>query len=110
MTLEPGFRFLEVAYPYVARRLLTDEDPALRERLFAVRPKPLTLRESPIAVRRPRSTEVLAYETVQGLEFWAVWFRRWWPPLFVLKMTAARHPRRWSALKSVDLKDIVLQG
>lgn len=38
MTLEPGFRFLEVAYPYVARRLLTDEDPALRERLIAVRP------------------------------------------------------------------------
>lgn len=37
MTLEPGFRFLEVAYPYVARRLLTDEDPALRERLIAVR-------------------------------------------------------------------------
>ena len=37
LTLEPGFRFLEVAYPYVARRLLTDEDPALRERLFEVR-------------------------------------------------------------------------
>ena len=34
LTLEPQFRFLEVAYPYVARRLLTDEDPALRERLI----------------------------------------------------------------------------
>ena len=34
LTLDPGFRFLEVAYPYVARRLLTDEDPALRERLI----------------------------------------------------------------------------
>ena len=34
LQLQPGFHFLEVAYPYIARRLLTDEDPALRERLF----------------------------------------------------------------------------
>ena len=38
MQLQPNFHFLEVAYPYVARRLLTDEDPALRERLFQVSP------------------------------------------------------------------------
>ena len=37
LTLDPTFKFLEVAYPYIARRLLTDEDPALRERLFQVR-------------------------------------------------------------------------
>jgi len=37
LTLDPGFKFLEVAYPYVAKRLLTDEDPALRERLVQVR-------------------------------------------------------------------------
>jgi len=36
MTLDRNFHFLEVAYPYVARRLLTDEDPALRERLIEV--------------------------------------------------------------------------
>lgn len=36
MTLDPSFHFLEVAYPYVAHRLLTDEDPALRERLIQV--------------------------------------------------------------------------
>jgi predicted unusual protein kinase regulating ubiquinone biosynthesis (AarF/ABC1/UbiB family) len=36
MTLDPEFHFLEVAYPYVARRLLTDEDPVLRERLIEV--------------------------------------------------------------------------
>lgn len=36
LRLQPDFHFLEVAYPYVARRLLTDEDPALRERLFQV--------------------------------------------------------------------------
>lgn len=36
MALEPQFKFLEVAYPYVARRLLTDNDPGLRNRLFQV--------------------------------------------------------------------------
>lgn len=36
LTLDPQFHFLEVAYPYVARRLLTDEDPTLRSRLFQV--------------------------------------------------------------------------
>ena len=36
MQLQPSFHFLEVAYPYVARRLLTDDDPALRDRLFQV--------------------------------------------------------------------------
>ena len=38
LQLRPDFHFLEVAYPYIARRLLTDEDPALRERLFQVPP------------------------------------------------------------------------
>ena len=36
MTLKADFHFLEVAYPYVARRLLTDRDPALRQRLLQV--------------------------------------------------------------------------
>lgn len=36
LTLKPQFHFLEVAYPYVARRLLTDDDPALRDRLIQV--------------------------------------------------------------------------
>ncbi|KAG6772968.1 hypothetical protein POTOM_024398 [Populus tomentosa] len=34
LTLEPDFKFLEVAYPYIAKRLLTDPNPALRERLI----------------------------------------------------------------------------
>lgn len=34
LTLNPEFHFLEVAYPYVAKRLLTDPDPSLRERLL----------------------------------------------------------------------------
>ena len=36
MTLQPEFKFLEVAYPYVAKRLLTDRDAGLRERLTQV--------------------------------------------------------------------------
>ena len=49
LQLQPGFHFLEVAYPYIARRLLTDEDPALRERLFQVcmQPPPLRLACAP---------------------------------------------------------------
>ncbi|XP_047972481.1 protein ACTIVITY OF BC1 COMPLEX KINASE 1, chloroplastic-like [Salvia hispanica] len=35
-TLQRDFKFLEVAYPYVAKRLLTDPNPALRERLIQV--------------------------------------------------------------------------
>ncbi|KAK8915910.1 hypothetical protein KSP39_PZI022545 [Platanthera zijinensis] len=35
-TMQPDFKFLEVAYPYVANRLLTDPNPALRERLIQV--------------------------------------------------------------------------
>lgn len=36
LSLDPSFKFLEVAYPYVAKRLLTDPDPALRARLIQV--------------------------------------------------------------------------
>ena len=36
LSLDPNFKFLEVAYPYVAKRLLTDDNPALRERLIEV--------------------------------------------------------------------------
>lgn len=43
MSLQPDFHFLEVAYPYVAKRLLTDPDPSLRERLIQVRPPPSVL-------------------------------------------------------------------
>jgi predicted unusual protein kinase regulating ubiquinone biosynthesis (AarF/ABC1/UbiB family) len=36
LSLSPDFRFLEVAYPYVAKRLLTDTDTGLRDRLLQV--------------------------------------------------------------------------
>jgi predicted unusual protein kinase regulating ubiquinone biosynthesis (AarF/ABC1/UbiB family) len=36
MILNPNFKIVEVAYPYVARRLLTGESPRLRRRLLEV--------------------------------------------------------------------------
>ena len=36
LSLSPDFRIIGVAYPYVARRLLTDESPQLRQRLLEV--------------------------------------------------------------------------
>lgn len=36
LSLDPDFKILEIAYPYVARRLLTAESPALRRRLIEV--------------------------------------------------------------------------
>ncbi len=36
LTLNPEFKIVEIAYPYVARRLLTGESPALRKRLLEV--------------------------------------------------------------------------
>ncbi|MGE5659008.1 MAG: ABC1 kinase family protein [Actinomycetota bacterium] len=36
LTLNPDFKIVEVAYPYVARRLLHGESPALRRRLIEV--------------------------------------------------------------------------
>jgi predicted unusual protein kinase regulating ubiquinone biosynthesis (AarF/ABC1/UbiB family) len=36
LSLNPDFKILEVAYPYVARRMLTGETPQLRRRLLEV--------------------------------------------------------------------------
>jgi predicted unusual protein kinase regulating ubiquinone biosynthesis (AarF/ABC1/UbiB family) len=36
LTLNPNFKIVEVAYPYVARRLLTEESPAFRRRLIDI--------------------------------------------------------------------------
>lgn len=36
LTLDPHFKIVEIAYPYVARRLLTGESPRLRRRLIEV--------------------------------------------------------------------------
>ena len=36
LSLDPSFKIIDIAYPYVARRLLTAETPALRRRLIDV--------------------------------------------------------------------------
>jgi predicted unusual protein kinase regulating ubiquinone biosynthesis (AarF/ABC1/UbiB family) len=36
LSLNPDFRIVQVAYPYVARRLLTDESSSLRDRLIEI--------------------------------------------------------------------------
>ena len=36
LSLNPAFKIVEIAYPYVARRLLTDESPELRRRLLEI--------------------------------------------------------------------------
>ncbi|MFN5857083.1 MAG: ABC1 kinase family protein [Pseudanabaenaceae cyanobacterium] len=36
LSLDPEFRIVQVAYPYIARRLLTDESQSLRQRLLEV--------------------------------------------------------------------------
>lgn len=36
LSLNPDFKIVEVSYPYVARRLLTEESPAMRRRLIEV--------------------------------------------------------------------------
>jgi predicted unusual protein kinase regulating ubiquinone biosynthesis (AarF/ABC1/UbiB family) len=36
LTLDPNFKIVQVAYPYVAKRLLTGESPQLRRRLLDV--------------------------------------------------------------------------
>lgn len=36
LSLDPNFKIVEVAYPYIARRLLTGESPQLRKRLIDV--------------------------------------------------------------------------
>ena len=61
MTLEPRFRFLEVAYPYVAKRLLTDE--SLRNRLLQV-----LFKDSEISWDRLANLVDLAQEGGDGLD------------------------------------------
>ena len=36
LSLNPDFRIVEVSFPYVSRRLLTEESPAMRKRLIEV--------------------------------------------------------------------------
>ncbi len=64
MSLSPDFRFLEVAYPYVAKRLLTDRDASLRQRLTQV----LFDKDGTFSWRRLENLVALARESGGGLD------------------------------------------
>ena len=64
MSLSPDFRFLEVAYPYVAKRLLTDRDASLRDRLTQV----LFDKDGTFSWRRLENLVALARESGGGLD------------------------------------------
>lgn len=61
-TLKRDFKFLEVAYPYVAKRLLTDPNPALRERLIQV-----LFKDGAFQWKRLENLIVLAKENVSKM-------------------------------------------
>ncbi|CAD6254050.1 unnamed protein product [Miscanthus lutarioriparius] len=61
-TLKRDFKFLEVAYPYIAKRLLTDPNPALRERLIQV-----LFKDGAFQWKRLENLIVLAKENVSKM-------------------------------------------
>ncbi len=73
LTLNPNFKILEVAYPYVARRLLTGESPAFRARLLEVLFKDGKLQwqrlENMITIARSDSNFDLLPTAQMGLQF-----------------------------------------
>ncbi|KAJ7966063.1 Protein kinase superfamily protein [Quillaja saponaria] len=93
-TLEPGFKFLEVAYPYVAKRLLTDPNPALRERLIQV-----LFKDSSFQWKRLENLIVLAKENVAKMSSN--------PALQVKDMQGSRD---WQFQKKLDLTDTIKDG
>ncbi|RCV37853.1 hypothetical protein SETIT_8G095500v2 [Setaria italica] len=61
-TLKPDFKFLEVAYLYVAKRLLTDPNPAMREHLIQV-----LFKDGAFQWKRLENLIVLAKENVSKM-------------------------------------------
>lgn len=73
LTINPNFRIVEVAYPYVAKRLLTGESPQLRRRLLEVLFKDGKFQwhrlENLIAIARTNSSFNLLPSAQLGLQF-----------------------------------------
>lgn len=73
LTLNPNFKIVEIAYPYVARRLLTGESPAFRARLLEVLFKDGKLQwqrlENMITIARSDSQFDLLPTAQMGLQF-----------------------------------------
>ncbi|OAY79548.1 putative aarF domain-containing protein kinase, chloroplastic [Ananas comosus] len=93
-TLEPDFKFLEVAYPYVAKRLLTDPNPALRERLIQV-----LFKDGVFQWKRLENLIVLAKENVAKMNSNPA-----------LKVKSTRSSRNGQFGKKLDLTETIKDG
>ncbi|KAJ4763871.1 Protein kinase superfamily protein [Rhynchospora pubera] len=93
-TLEPNFKFLEVAYPYVAKRLLTDPNPALRERLIQV-----LFKDGVFQWKRLENLIVLAKENVTKMSQ---------NPALQVKSTQTDRSRQFE--KKLDLTETIKDG
>ncbi|XP_058724781.1 protein ACTIVITY OF BC1 COMPLEX KINASE 1, chloroplastic isoform X1 [Vicia villosa] len=93
-TLKPDFKFLEVAYPYVAKRLLTDPNPALRERLIQV-----LFKDGLFQWKRLENLIVLAKENVAKMSS---------NPALQVRNTQTQ--RNWKVAKKLDLTDTIKDG
>ncbi|KAH7691455.1 Cadmium-transporting ATPase protein [Dioscorea alata] len=91
-TLKPDFKFLEVAYPYVAKRLLTDPNPALRERLIQV-----LFKDGVFQWKRLENLIVLAKENVAKMNN---------NPALQVK----NRSMNWQVQKKLDLTDTIRDG
>ena len=73
LTLNPAFKIVEVGYPYVARRLLTEETPEFRQRLMEVLFKDGKFQwkrlENLIAIARTNATFDLLPSAQMGLQY-----------------------------------------
>lgn len=94
-TLQPDFKFLEVAYPYVAKRLLTDPNPALRERLIQV-----LFKDGVFQWKRLENLIILAKENVAMMSSN--------PAVNVDNMQNSRKERRVE--RKLDLRDTIKDG
>lgn len=93
-TLKPDFKFLEVAYPYVAKRLLTDPNPALRERLIQV-----LFKDGLFQWKRLENLIVLAKENVAKMSSNPA-----------LKVKNTQNQRDWKVERKLDLTDTIKDG
>ncbi|MQL98025.1 hypothetical protein Taro_030715 [Colocasia esculenta] len=93
-TLKPDFKFLEVAYPYVAKRLLTDPNPALRERLIQV-----LFKDGVFQWKRLENLIVLAKENVAKMNRNPA-----------LKVKNTQMSRNWQVQRKLDLTETIKDG
>ncbi|XP_062165367.1 protein ACTIVITY OF BC1 COMPLEX KINASE 1, chloroplastic isoform X1 [Alnus glutinosa] len=93
-TLQRDFKFLEVAYPYVAKRLLTDPNPALRERLVQV-----LFKDGLFQWKRLENLIVLAKENVAKMSSNPA-----------LQVKHKQSSRDWQFGRKLDLTDTIKDG